>query len=212
MAETEAQIEVEEKFRPTEESKKSLLGGAEFLGIVNNHDIYFDNADFSFLKNGIRLRNRNGIFELKIKKGSGRSLEIINTKEIEDYLKTDNLERYIKEEGLKIVADYNTERHVYKKDDFFIHDDKTDFGYKVCEIERLLQITEDGGQDNIIAKRLRKEVINFAAQYGWEKKNLVSKWAEYLKKFNPEAYNEIFKEKIDEKVNEKNNVLEFKMK
>ncbi len=205
--------EVEKKFQPTEEQKKSLLEGAEFLGIENNHDIYFDKADFSFLKEGMKLRKRNGSFELKIKTASGSNEEINDIKEIEEYFQTDNLERYIKEKELKIIADYNTERHIYKKDGFSIHDDTTDFGHKVCEVERLFKGTGNKEKDDATARMLREEIVKFATQYGWEIKKMVPKWAEYLKSFNPEGYNEIFIKNKEGKGRKENKLpFEIKMK
>lgn len=204
--------EVEKKYQPTEEQLELLLKDSVFEGIENNHDIYFDDSNFSFFKNGTKLRKRNGIFELKIRTASSSNIEITGIKEIEDYFKTDDLDRYLNENHIVEVANFKTERHIYSKEGFSIHKDKTDFGYEVCEIELLFKGTGQKEQDDATSKVLKKKIKCFAEQYGWEAKNLVPKWAEYLKKFNPEAYSEIFKDRIDETAKEKNNVLEFKMK
>lgn len=159
----------------------------------------------------MKLRKRNGRFELKIKTDSGSNEEIDDIKEIEEYFQTDNLERYIKEHELNVVADYNTERYIYKKDAFSIHIDITDFGHKVCEIERLFKSTGDRKKDDTMVRMLKEEIIKFATQYGWEIKKMVPKWAEYLKKFNIEAYNEIFIKNREGK-EKKENQLSFELK
>lgn len=75
-------IEVEKRFEPNEEQIKVLLEGAEFVGEVVLNDTYYDYSDFRLLKNDIRLRERNGAFELKIGKSSGVAEEIENEEEI----------------------------------------------------------------------------------------------------------------------------------
>lgn len=59
-------IEVEKKFKPTEEQLNAMVTGAEFLCEKVLHDVYYDYPDYRMFKKDVRLRNRNGNFELKI--------------------------------------------------------------------------------------------------------------------------------------------------
>src|ERR1035437_2614520 len=111
-------IEVEKKFQPTEEKLKSLLEHAEFLGEIINHDIYYDYNDFRLLKQDIRLRNRNGSFELKLGKSSGVAEEIEEEEKIKKYFDTSRpIQDFIKE-NLILVIDYKAKRRKYKKEEF----------------------------------------------------------------------------------------------
>lgn len=199
-------IEVEKKFQPTREQLGSLLEGSEFLGIEKIHDIYYDHPDFRLLKGGQKLRNRNGNFELKIKTESSANLEIENKKEIEEYFKIYDLDKFIITNGLVVVADYETEREKYTKEGFSIHKDRTNFGYEVCEIERLFKGTGDKEKDDETVRLLKEEIVNFAIQYGWEVKKIFPKWAENLRLKNKEGFQELFG------LNKENKTLEVKMK
>jgi adenylate cyclase class IV len=58
-------IEVEKKFKLTEDNKRKLIEGAEFLGEKIQTDSYFDTANFDLARKDMWFRNRNGKFELK---------------------------------------------------------------------------------------------------------------------------------------------------
>src|SRR6266404_9401339 len=112
-------IEVEKQCQPTEDQLKMLLADAQFMGEKINHDIYYDYPDYRLFKKDIRLRQRDGLFELKIGESSGVSDEIEDRKDIENYFGTSNLEEFIKN-NLIIFIDYQSRRQKYKKDDFNI--------------------------------------------------------------------------------------------
>jgi len=171
-------IEVEKKFIPTAENLKTLLIDAEFLGEVTNHDIYYDYADYRFLKGNIALRNRNGNFELKIQSDSGIHEEIEDKKEIESYFNVTDLEKFI-DENLKIAMNFKVHRKKYKKEDFNLDIDKTDFGYKVGEIELMVDKEED-------VKNAEDKIKEFASRNNLELGKGLSKKKAYLKKFNIE--------------------------
>ncbi|MEI8270494.1 MAG: CYTH domain-containing protein, partial [bacterium] len=82
-------IEVEMRFQPTEEQLDSLLKEAVFVASVEIHDVYYDYPDFRLLKEGVRLRKRDGVFELKIKKDTSIHQEIENKQDIEKYFNVD---------------------------------------------------------------------------------------------------------------------------
>ncbi len=178
-------IEVEKKFIPTVENLEILLKDVEFLGEVVNHDIAYDYPDLRFLKAGnIVLRNRNGNFELKIRQAQGINIEIEDRKEIEKYFNTFNLEEFINK-NLIIAIEYKTIRKKYKKDGFIIDIDEMEFGYKVGEIELMVDKEED-------VKNAEEKIYQFALSNKLELKSNFSKKREYLKKFKPDLYKEIY--------------------
>ena len=178
-------IEVEMRFQPTEDQLNSLLKEAVFVASIEIHDVYYDYPDFRLLKDGIRLRNRDGAFELKIKKDTSIHQEIEDKKEIEKYFNMDiPLEDFIKK-NLLVIIDYKNKREKYKKGELNIDIDKLSFGYNMCELELLV-----GKEDQ--AKEAREKIINLAKEYNFEIKKILPKTVEYLRLFNKKKYEEIF--------------------
>jgi len=171
-------IEIEKKFIPTFENLEALLDGAVSMGEMTNHDIYYDYPDYRFLKGNIAFRNRNGNFELKLKQSGGVHVELEDAKEIESYFNVTDLEKFI-EENLKIAMEFKVYRKKYKKEDFNLDIDETDFGYKVGEIELMVEKEED-------VKNAEEKIEQFASKYNLELKKGLSKKKAYLKKFNIE--------------------------
>jgi len=171
-------IEVEKKFIPTEENLKILLTDAEFLGEVTNHDIYYDYPDFRFLKGNIAFRKRNGNFELKIQSGSGIHEEIEDLEKIKEYFSTSDLEEFINENLISAI-EYRTVRKKYKKEDFNLDMDETDFGYQVGEIELMVEKEED-------VKIAEEKIQEFASRNNLDLGKGLSKKRAYCKKFNIE--------------------------
>ncbi len=58
-------VEIEKKFRLTQEQERQLLEGATSMGVKKNTDIYFDTEDFVLTRQDHWLRERNGRFEVK---------------------------------------------------------------------------------------------------------------------------------------------------
>ena len=178
-------IEVEMRFQPTEEQLGSLIKDSLFVGSVEIHDIYYDYPDFRLLKKGIRLRNRDGFFELKIKKDTSIHQEIEDKHEIEKYFNLDApLGEFINKD-LLVIIDYKNKREKYKKGEFNIDIDKLSFGYNMCELELLVEKEEQ-------ASEAREKIINLAKEYNFEIKKILPKTVEYLRLFNKEKYEEIF--------------------
>ncbi len=176
-------IEVEKKFRPTEEQLKNLVAGAEFLGEKIVHDVYYDYPDLRLFKQEVRLRNRNGSYELKIgdDEGVGVAEEIEEEAAIMAYLKTElPLLDFIKE-NLTEIINYKQTRNKYKKGDFTIDVDVIDFGYSCVEIELMVK------EESEIAGAQRK-IFELATSFGIEIQDVPSKRNEYLKLRNPEVY------------------------
>ena len=62
--------------------------------------------------------------------------------------------------------------------------DEMSFGYKVCEIELLVEKEED-------IKEAKEKISAFAKGYNIEFKKLPAKRSEYLRLFRPEIYKQI---------------------
>lgn len=181
-------IEVEKKFIPTEENLKILLTDAAFLGEVTNHDICYDYPDLRFLKKGdIVLRTRNGNFELKIRQAQGVNIEIEDKIEIEKYFNISDLQEFVNK-NLVIAIEYRTIRKKYKKEGFNIDIDKLDFDCYVGEIETMVEKEED-------IKDAEEKIKQFALRNKIELKINFSKKREFLKKFKPDLYKEIYENK-----------------
>ncbi len=178
-------IEVEKRYQLTDEQEKALLEGAEFQGEKLVHDVYYDYPDYRLTKKAIRLRKRGDRFELKIRKEAGVNGELENEKEIADYFDlTESVTKFVEQNLIKVI-EYTTTRKKYKKDSFTIDIDNTDFGYKICEIELLVNEDIEVGE----AISLIKE---FAEKYGFENQKTLPKRVGYLKRFKPEVYRELY--------------------
>lgn len=180
-------IEVEKKFQPSDKQLKNILIGAEFLGEVVLEDTYYDYPDYRFFKNKTYFRNRNGSFELKIGKSHGVSEEIEVKKDIEQYFGTNNLEEFIKK-NLVVITEYDTNRRKYKKEDFNIDVDETSFGYKILEIELMVEKEEH-------IEEAENKIINLAKKYNFEIKKVSPKRKEYFRLLKPEVYKKLYGKK-----------------
>jgi adenylate cyclase class IV len=180
-------IEVEKKFQPTEEQLAAMLKDAQFIAKKTLHDIYYDYPDYRFFKGAIRLRNRNGSFELKLRKTSMIALEVEDKKEIEKYFGIEDLESFVKNE-LIIAVDYIQEATLYKKGEFTIDVSKMSYGYDVSEIELLVEKEEE-------EKDAENKILNFLKEYNVEIKKFKAKPIEYLRIVKPDVYNELYGQK-----------------
>lgn len=181
-------IEIEKRYFLTNEQEQSLLADADFIKETNVHDVYYDYPDYRLMKKDIRLRKRNDKFELKIRKSPGVNGEIENEKEIAQYFDLTNSVAEFVERNMVSVIEYRTLRRKYKLGEFNIDIDNTDFGYKIAEIEVL---TED---ENLVKESTNK-IIELTQKYGFDNQKTLPKRVEYLKKYKPEVYNEIYGEK-----------------
>lgn len=180
-------IEVEKRFQPTEEQLEKMLEGAEFLSEKVFSDIYYDYPDYRLFKKDVRLRKRTtsfSSFQLKINLSSGSDEEIENKTDIEKYFGIQDLEQFIKDDLMEFVS-YETKRKEYKKGEIIIDLDELNFGYKVCEIEILVE-TEDQ------IKEAEEKLVDFAKEYNIKFMKGLTKRRAYLKLFKPEVYNELY--------------------
>ncbi len=186
-----AEIEVEKKFKLTNETKDALISGSTDIGEETNHDIYYDYSDFRLYKKGIKLRSRNGKFELKIKTADGINTEFKTEEEIRNYFRTSSSVQDFVQKELIVFADYKTEREKFLKEGLNIDIDHLDFGkgyiYDLCEIELMLDKNSTEEEKEMATAK----VLEFARKHGMEYKKLPSKLKEYLKARRPEVYNEL---------------------
>ncbi len=187
-------IEVEKKFRPTEEQLKRLLDDSVFIKEVVNHDIIYDYPDYRLIKKGIRLRSRNGNLELKAsteseddgdKMDSSFSLELENEEEIKKYLNINiPVAEFIKNnliEGINI----KTTRKKYKKDNFVIDIDNIDFGYQCVEIELMVENKSE-------VSSAYEKIINLAKTYGFDIQDVPTKKREYFRIVKPDVFRQLY--------------------
>jgi adenylate cyclase class IV len=184
-------IEVEKKFRPTEEQLLLIIRDAEFLGEKTLKDLYYDYPDYRLLKNKVYLRNRNGNFELKVgdDETEGTSEEIENEAGIKNYFKIkEPVIEFIKN-NLVNVIEWECKRREYKKDGFTIDIDELDFGYKCVEVELLVANMKE-------VDAAHEKIINFGLKNGLEIKDIPAKRYEYLRILKPEIFKEVYGGKV----------------
>ncbi|MDQ3076097.1 MAG: CYTH domain-containing protein [bacterium] len=181
-------IEVEKKFQPTEEQLTAMLEGAEFVGEVVNHDVYYDYPDYRLHREGSCFRKRNNNFELKIKLFKNAKKEIEDEQEIKRYFGTNAPLQDFIDNNLLVLTDFKNTRKKYKKEGFSIDLDNMDFGYTMCEMELMVE-----REDQI--DEARNLLAEFMEQYGIEDNKIPTKRAAYLMKYKPELYKELYGDK-----------------
>jgi adenylate cyclase class IV len=176
-------IEVERKFRPTPEQLSGILADAEFLGEKILEDNLYDYPDYRLIKSDVRLRNRNGNFELKIgDEGTfGVSEEIEEERGIKNYFKTDKSIPQFVEENLVKILEYKNTRKKYRLGEFTIDLDDMDFGYNCLEIELLVA-------DKSEIENANKKIIELAQKYHLNMDKVPTKRSEYFRIVKPEVF------------------------
>ena len=180
-------IEVEKKFQITNAQRDRLLEGAEFVYKKDIRDTDFDRG-VELCTKDLWLRERDGRFELKYPlhtKGHGSrkadqyreyetDAEIIGALTLTgEMLSAEGLAT----QGFSPIVSYVTTRTSYEKEGFTIVIDHVDFGYTVCEIERM---TEEGGDIDALAE----EISAFAQAQGLSTDPVLGKALVYFKRFD----------------------------
>lgn len=190
-------IEVERKFRPTEEQKAALINGAAFVGEKTMTDIYYDTVDFQLTTNDRWLRQRDGAWELKeplntlsaSKRAADQYRELTTEEEIRSALHLfpkNSLSIDLTNAGYQPFAPIKTTRRKYKKDGFVIDLDDMDFGYDIGEIELL--VNDESEMAAGVAK-----IEAFAKQHGLGLTFIRGKILEYLHRFRPDHYQAVLR-------------------
>lgn len=184
-------IEVEKKFILDKEAEAKLVDGAELLEVRTFTDIYFDTADYSLTTKDIWLRSRDGKFQLKLplhQDGIDTSIDQYNELEHEDDIRealnlpqSQSLIETLTENGYRSFAAITTTRSKYKKDDLIIDMDSADYGYKIVEIETLVD-----AKDKI--EEAARRILDFASRNGLTISPIRGKLIEYLRRNDPRHY------------------------
>jgi thiamine-triphosphatase len=185
-------IEVEKKFSLTEDQLKKIEKLAKFVSKKTFTDVYFDDANYSLTKKDWWLRQRDDKFELKIPIGLSaerRKLnvydEITETNKIAEKIgvqknKTDFILE-LKKNNLLPFCKLTTTRTKYTLDGFIIDIDEMDFGYSLCEIEKIAESESE-------IEKVTEEIFEFAKFLGLEIKSVPGKGKEYLWRNNRTHY------------------------
>lgn len=184
-------IEIEKKYLVDDEKIKEITQDAKFLGQKELIDIYYDTDDFKLTTKDWWLRNRNGQYELKMvvlthgQKGSvDRYQEIEDQIEICSFLGINDripFEESLANEKIKPFAKIIAERKKYKKGEFNLDFDITDFNYSVCEVE--LMVEDETKIDQAVEK-----IEKFRKQNGFSDKKIKGKLIEYIYRNLPKHY------------------------
>lgn len=188
-------IEVENRFRLTEENKNKLVDGADFIGEESFTDIYYDDVNNSMMKSDMWLRSRDGKFEMKLplneksvlQRKSNKYKEVESEGEIRKVLElplSGNFTEALEEEGYSPVLEIETTRKKYKKGEFAIVFDVTNLGFSIGEIEVVVE-NESG------IEAASDRIINFAEEQHVELVSTEGKVLECLKIERPELYRAI---------------------
>jgi len=191
-------IEVEKKFILSEEDRKRLTKGAQFLGERVFTDVYFDTQSFSLTKKEEWLRSREGKFELKISLGERIDGSVDRYDEIEDEEKirefinlapSGNFSDALKKAGYSPFCFCKTARRKYKKNSFILDLDVVDFqdfSYNIAEIELMVK-------DKIEIEKAIEKIMLFAKEQDLAITPVRGKVIEYLKQKRPEHYQSLVK-------------------
>ena len=182
-------IEVEKKFILFDTDIERLTRGAEFLGEKKMTDAYCDTKDFSLSCKDTWLRSRDSRWELKLplRTDTGwhdQYRELETEDEIAKELKLSaegGLEEELKKAGYETFVTLVTTRKKYKKGDFTIDLDEVDFGYKIEEIELLVN-------DESEMLKATEKIASFAKEMGLALAPVRGKVIEYLNRNGPEHY------------------------
>lgn len=137
-------IEIERKVRLEAHQLNKITQQGTLLTEKCLSDSYFDTLDYRYTTQNMWLRQREGIFELKvgIKKPNGlvdRYEELTEEKSILKYLGYDiDLQTAISQKELSCFCSFKTQRKSYQVGELKVDIDEADFGdlhYQVAEIE-----------------------------------------------------------------------------
>lgn len=192
-------IEVEKKFEIEKSKLEKLLEGANFVGEKSITDSYYDNSSYSLTLNNIWLRKRDGKFQLKLptkeEAENPTSLfekfhELETDEEIAKHfgwkLTDSSLEELLLSHEYKPFTEFISNRRKYRKGDFIIDIDSTNFGYNIMEVELLVD-------DGSMLQEAQDRIKEFADTFSLEIKYIRGKLIELLYRKNREHFNALVK-------------------
>ena len=169
---------------------KRIEESAEFIKEATHTDIYFDTPDYQLMKKNRWLRKRNNDFEYKVapdEKSRENNVyeEIVDPEAIIKKLDisklSENFEENLKLNGFQVLVKFVTKRRKFKIKDFTIDMDEVDYGYNLCEIEKMVENESE-------VEKATQEIFDLATSLGLEIKKIRGKGMEYFFRFNPEIY------------------------
>jgi thiamine-triphosphatase len=173
-------LEVERKFAGLTTSTLHKRGGIphfrslQYVGQQTFRDIYFDRHDM-LSGNGLWLRQRNGEWQMKIRKGGDRvnskfqetsDVNAITTAVQSVSSKTVRAENCF---GLRVLADIPFTRQTWIADtDFKVVLDQTEFGHTVGEVELEVELDrEDEDRAQSVMHEMDSRIAQFLNRYRW---------------------------------------------
>lgn len=185
-------LEIEKKFELRPGDKERLIRDAAFIQRKTFTDVYYDVPDNLLTRRDFWLRARDGRFELKVPLGNGsiggrktdqyRELESNEeiARELNLHIAT-SLENALAEAGYLPFAKITTVRETYRKGDFRLDFDETDFGFAIFEVE--LMLTDGSDVDGAETR-----ILEFAREHGIVGTGVHGKVIEYISRNRPEHY------------------------
>lgn len=185
-------IELEKKFSLSEEEKKRLLEGAEFVSERTFSDTYYDTSDYALTCKDTWFRFRDGKCELKVptqtasysNRATDQYDEIVTEKEIRSYLGLPSHKSFkddLEYSGYRPIGTIVTHRITYRKEGFGIDSDETKNGYSITEIELLID-------DPSGIEEGERSIVEFAKRHGLSLSPVRGKILEFIRMNNSEHY------------------------
>lgn len=184
-------IEVEKKFVLERDELERLIKDARFITQKEFTDVYYDDNNYSLTTKNMWLRSRAGKFEFKcpvLLENNFSQVDHYEEIEDDDLIKrklsinsNDPLIYSLEMKGYKDFASITTIRKKYKKQNFTIDIDNTDFGYRVAEIELLVN-------NNNEIEYASKAIIDFADACGIKIGLVRGKLIEYIRQNRPDHF------------------------
>ena len=185
-------IEVEIKFKLSDEQKRTLLDGAQFVSEELIHDVYYDSTNYELTTKDFWLRTRNGNFMLKTPADSDNKTvfsmhELTDESLIRQALNLPAeppLEQAIENAGFVPLYKITNSRIKYLKDDITIdidHADYGDFTYDLCELETVVDRPEQISQASL-------NLQIFATKHGIQIQPAEGKLIHLIRLTNPDHY------------------------
>jgi thiamine-triphosphatase len=181
----ESMIEVEIKFILGASPPPSFISQARFQSDNTFTDTYYDDKDYSLTTQNRWLRARDSHFELKMPLHGTRNDKVAVTR-FQEYTDEEKIRSIlgiqrrahlrddIQNQGYQPFASFTTIRKIYQLEGFTVVLDETDFGYRVGEIEIMVEKKSD-------LSRAQKKLESFLSRHGIQQKPVRTKVAEYLK-------------------------------
>jgi len=181
-------IEVEKKFPLNEGDEEKLIAGAEFMNERVFTDVYYDDARYSLTKKDTWLRRRGERYELKVplndtlaERVTDQYEELETEAEIASFLGLNaetSFEATLRDAGYEPFCEITTTRKKYRREPFIVDIDSVDFGYRIAEIELMVNSKEE-------IRTAADKILAFGKGLGLSEGLVRGKVAEFLRREKP---------------------------